>query len=179
MGGAARGQGQNPLVSHPRFTKEEHKQAIADLHNLFLITHHRKIQDIVSAVSTELRTDGRGLLSRWSHLVSYYSRAVISILMLLNSRNLAEEQSLTPHEINRVLPKGHSQVRLGHRKVSIHLSKVQRNRGQVYGGDSEDMPLHSVRGHWKVRRTGVFFWRPFDRGNPIRGYVEKEYKVKP
>jgi hypothetical protein len=33
-----------------------------------------------------------------------------------------------------------------------------------------------VRGHWKVRASGIFFWRPFVRGRKGT-FVDKEYRV--
>jgi hypothetical protein len=38
--------------------------------------------------------------------------------------------------------------------------------------------LHMVRGHFKVRRTGVFFWNAFQRGNPALGFMHKDYELR-
>lgn len=37
---------------------------------------------------------------------------------------------------------------------------------------------HLVRGHFKIRRTGVYWWSPFLRGDGTRGTVKRvEYEV--
>jgi hypothetical protein len=42
------------------------------------------------------------------------------------------------------------------------LSRIQRNR---IGSDNPiDIQAHPVRGHWKLRSTGLFWWSPFIRG---------------
>lgn len=43
------------------------------------------------------------------------------------------------------------------------------NRGKVR--------MHFVEGHFKVRKTGVFWWSSFSRGDPTLGFVDKDYEV--
>lgn len=38
--------------------------------------------------------------------------------------------------------------------------------------------LHSVRGHFKVRKTGIFFWNSFIRGSKTKGEIVKDYNIK-
>jgi hypothetical protein len=37
---------------------------------------------------------------------------------------------------------------------------------------------HSVRGHFKIRKTGVYWWSPFYRVDPTKQTVRQEYKVE-
>jgi hypothetical protein len=45
------------------------------------------------------------------------------------------------------------------------------------GDDPAQLRAHFVRGHFKVRRTGVFFWSAYQRGNPALGFVHKDYAL--
>lgn len=40
------------------------------------------------------------------------------------------------------------------------------------------MALTAVAGHFKTRKTGVFWWRDHFRGSPEHGIIVKDYKVK-
>ena len=44
-------------------------------------------------------------------------------------------------------------------------------------GDYAPMRGHFVRGHFKIRKTGVFFWHPHARGDFGRGQIEKDYEI--
>ena len=167
----------NPGIAHRHHENKEHEQALVDLNNLFLVLHHQKACGVLNAVAQGRDIDQAYLHRKWVRLVGFYTRTVMSCLMLLNSRNLAQTTFMSAPAINRSLCKGQTQVRLSHGKVSINLSKVQRNRDIAGSSDSADTPLHSVRGHWKVRKTGVFYWRPFDRGNPAQGTITRNYHV--
>jgi hypothetical protein len=46
----------------------------------------------------------------------------------------------------------------------LNLSKVKANRGLSVGGSREMSRRHLVRGHFKVRKSGIYWWSPFVRG---------------
>ena len=39
------------------------------------------------------------------------------------------------------------------------------------------MRAHAVRGHFKIRKTGAYWWSPFIRGDVSEGFANKRYKV--
>ena len=41
-----------------------------------------------------------------------------------------------------------------------------------------DARAHFVRGQFKCRRTGIFWWTPFIRGDKALGFVSKGYEVR-
>jgi hypothetical protein len=105
-------------------------------------------------------------------------RFILSLMVALNSRNCLDIQHRTVREINR-----HRSVRvrpatLDHKEVRIRLSRTTENRMRAAGAsDPREIAWHKVRGHWKLRRTGIFFWRPFTRGNPAEGISDHSYTV--
>lgn len=105
-------------------------------------------------------------------------RWIIGILLLLNSRNLfrLENQSVSTKNKHRSTRQPPDII--SHKNVKIHLTKVGENRMNSQGyNSSQEMAWHKVRGHWKVRKTGVFFWRPYTRGNPAKGVIERNYTI--
>ena len=45
-------------------------------------------------------------------------------------------------------------------------------------GDYAPMRGHFVRGHFKTRKTGIYFWHPHARGSFDRGMIEKTYEMR-
>lgn len=59
------------------------------------------------------------------------------------------------------------------------MSKTRKNVLAASGIPTGQHRAHLVRGHFKVRKSGVFWWMPFVRGNQKLGFVHKHYEVKP
>ncbi|WP_158927553.1 hypothetical protein [Acidisphaera sp. S103] len=100
-----------------------------------------------------------------------------SILLLLNSKNLTHsEESPAPERLNRQRTKAGKLPLLGHTKIRIKLSRaLQRRAGEE--GQRGAARLHAVRGHFKIRASGVYWWSDFMRGDPARGAVHGTYKI--
>ena len=155
-------------------------QAVCDFNNIFDPSYHPEISALYGAmVQHDNEQNARTQLEQWGKICTSETRFLLGCLMMLNSRNLAMIESLSPKEINRGLPKGEPHVQIGHRRVTVRLSRVQQNREKAVNARGGEVARHKVRGHWKVRKSGVFLWRPFERGNAEKGFVSKEYVVKP
>jgi hypothetical protein len=44
--------------------------------------------------------------------------------------------------------------------------------------EHRELRAHFVRGHFKARKSGVFWWSPHARGDLSRGMVAKDYEVR-
>jgi len=97
----------------------------------------------------------------------------LGLLTTLNSRNVIQYgPSVSYEKLNKARAKQKKPPLLDHREIRLNLSKVQRNRlGEGGGGGSADLHAHLVRGHFKLRKTGLYWWSPFVRGS--RGEVPK------
>jgi hypothetical protein len=172
------GRGPNYLYRNAR--SRDQWQAVCDFNNIFDPHYHPEISTLYGAmVQHGTKQNASRQLDQWGKICTSETRFLLGCLMMLNSRNLAVIESLSPKEINRGLPKGEPHVQIGHRRVTVRLSRVQQNRESVVGARGGDVARHKVRGHWKVRKSGVFLWRPFERGNAEKGFVFKDYVVKP
>jgi hypothetical protein len=152
--------------------------ALAHMENIFL----RLVDEMAHNWLLDVQINrGRDVLNE---LTKFYQedysgepRFVLGIMMLLNSRNLVEYEECSVRDKNRARGPRDGRAVVSHRTVKIKLSKVSKNRMLAQGMSAAEIALHKVRGHWKVRKTGVFFWRPHERGSRIVGIADHDYLV--
>jgi hypothetical protein len=101
------------------------------------------------------------------------SRYLTAILELLHSRNAVDTSLVDLSRLNRRRAQQRRPKFFSYHLVSIPGRYKQRHiAGEASG---IEVRAHFVRGHFKVRKTGIFFWSPFQRGNPALGRVHKDY----
>jgi hypothetical protein len=100
---------------------------------------------------------------------------ILAFLALLNTLNAHEKVSSSLTKLNR------SRIARGVLPLqdyyTLKISSRLKSRMNIKP-DSEghrDLRLGIVRGHFKVRKTGIFFWHPHWRGKSSVGVVEKDY----
>jgi hypothetical protein len=97
---------------------------------------------------------------------------LIATLALLNSRNAAATELTAPNNRRRGLT-GKPLL------FSYHLVRIPQRYQQRHIAAAADDPAqiraHFCRGHFKARRTGIYFWSAHQRGNPKLGFVHKDY----
>jgi hypothetical protein len=98
-------------------------------------------------------------------------------LALLNARNASVTEYVDRADYNRKRAKKGQHSLASHHLLKIHPRQLVKIRGKDAHGRDAELRAHFVRGHWKVRATGVFFWRPFVRGDRKLGEVHKTYEV--
>jgi hypothetical protein len=106
---------------------------------------------------------------------------LLGMLILMNSRNCVDVQRIEPDPglVKARLKRGNKPPPLGFSTVHIRLSRTQQNVAAARGLTREEMRQHKVRGHFKVRHSGVFWWHPHERGNPEKGRVDHGYQIDP
>jgi hypothetical protein len=88
-------------------------------------------------------------------------------IMLLNSRNLAEhEPRPTPPKLNAARARRGKPPLLSYTHVRVRLTRALAARAGMAADARQPSRLHLVRGHFKIRATGVYWWSPFARGTP-------------
>jgi hypothetical protein len=110
--------------------------------------------------------------SDWAGEIRY----LFAVLGLLNTRNVAEAETVSYERLNK------QRVRADKPPLSTHtLLKIRSvHRRALTGkgsGVTAETRAHFVRGHFKTRKTGIFFWRPYMRGDLAHGYAAKDYEV--
>jgi hypothetical protein len=102
----------------------------------------------------------------------------LAVLGLLNARNATETVMVDQVRLNRARFKRGKAPLMEHKILKIAHRQVQR----VYPDGARHathapMRGHFVMGHWKVRKSGIYFWRPFARGHFDHGTVTKDYRL--
>jgi len=101
---------------------------------------------------------------------------IVATLALLSSRNAVETQ---PVEVNNKRRKLTGKPLLfSYHLLSIPQRYRQRHLPTAAADDPMQLRAHFVRGHFKVRKTGVYFWSEYQRGNPTLGFVHKDYQLR-
>jgi hypothetical protein len=119
-----------------------------------------------------------GDISSIIHDVQVEMGHLFATLILMNSKNCIDiAKTEPPVKLNKARSKRGKPELLPYSTVHIELSKSQQRA--VEGGliSREEARRHLVRGHFKVRATGVFWWGGFMRGNAARGTVERSAHI--
>jgi hypothetical protein len=101
-----------------------------------------------------------------------------SMLALLNCRNVHQTEYVDHTQFNKKRASRGKPPLLSYHIVKIHAHHIQRATGNSQSTDHRALRQHFVIGHFKNRRTGLFFWRPFTRGDRSRGRVMKDYEME-
>lgn len=101
---------------------------------------------------------------------------LLAILALLNTVNAQEKVLVTQPSLNKARLKSGKQPLQDHYLLKIHTD-LRKKYGSNTSGNHRDLRFHLVRGHWKVRKTGVFHWHPHARGDKTKGKIQKDYEV--
>lgn len=104
-------------------------------------------------------------------------RFVLAMLGLLNARNVAETEHVDNTVYNRKRAKKDLPPFCSHNILKIRTSHKSMLKSDKDSTEHGMIRAHFVRGHFKQRRSGLFWWGPFMRGNMDRGYVAKDYVV--
>lgn len=111
-------------------------------------------------------------------IVANQALLAMSFIMLLNTRNSVVQQAVDITKLNRARAKAGKVPLFGYRTVDLSLSRTQRNALRNSGMDATAKRAHLVRGHFKVRKSGVFWWMPHLRGDLSNGFTDKHYEVR-
>jgi hypothetical protein len=106
------------------------------------------------------------------------ARFMIAVLGLLNTRNVAQTVNIdkTKENIQRIR---HSKRTLfSHTLLKIRPQVWMRTSSASLAHQHGELRLHFVRGHFKKRKTGLFWWGMHARGSEKLGVIHKDYEVK-
>jgi len=101
---------------------------------------------------------------------------LLGVVMLLNTYNGTRQQTADLGKLNVARAKRRLPALLGYSTVTLHLAGRRAER-QQWGPSGQAVRQHLVRGHFKIRKGGIFWWSQHKRGLPTLGVVEKTYKI--
>jgi hypothetical protein len=103
---------------------------------------------------------------------------LMSALLLINTKNGTTVAPSDLDALNRKRRRLGRKPLFSYHTVELSLSKTQNRRLAAAGIAADERRAHLVRGHFKLRRSGVYWWTPHVRGNAKLGFVGKEYNVE-
>lgn len=118
------------------------------------------------------------MIENWEHDIEGEGPFIEFFLAMLNSRNCVEREPIDLRKLNKAREKRGKSALLDYTKVKLVLSRSQGRAARAAGIDRQGPGLHSVRGHFKVRKTGVYWWHDFERGDPTRPAARTLYAVE-
>jgi hypothetical protein len=103
-------------------------------------------------------------------------RFLLSTLGLLNARNVVQAQKIDNAKVNK------HRVQKGKRPLFSHsVIKVRPFivvGGKADTGNHRQLRLHMVRGHFKRKKNGLFWWSMHARGLASEGVVQHDYELE-
>jgi hypothetical protein len=106
------------------------------------------------------------------------ARFMIAVLGLLNTRNVAQTVNVDKTKENsRRVYHGKREL-FSHTLLKIRPQVYTRNASDSLAHQHRELRLHFVRGHFKKRKTGLFWWGMYARGSGKHGFVHKDYEVE-
>jgi len=127
---------------------------------------------IVNSALNDGTVDAKTLAANLRSDVEDEMGLILGTLILINARNGADTVAVDPpHKLNRARIRRGEVPILGYSEVRIKLN--QGSARALERGDVEHSAIrrHIVRGHFKVRKSGVYWWHPHLRGSLDAGLL--------
>lgn len=107
-----------------------------------------------------------------------FALQVLPALILLNCRNAVDAEVVpAPEKLNRQRARKGKAPLPEYRIVRVHLSPSRRRAYESTGRTAAAARGHLVTGHFKVRKSGVYWWSPHWRGSTKDAVPDKTYVV--
>lgn len=148
--------------------------ALGKLSDFEMIWFSRHATELINTLERELVPE---LMRAWIGDVCGEAPFVNAVFLMMNSKNACEHEANDLSRLNRARGKSGKPPLLGHRITRLALSKARQRAAEAAGMSRADMRAHLVRGHFKIRRTGVYWWSPFVRGHGA-GIERQRYEVR-
>lgn len=104
---------------------------------------------------------------------------VEAFYLLLNSRNtIVTQQRDNFAKLNNARRKNKKPPLKEFITTRLRISKVVGNRATAHGMSHDQARFHLVRGHFKIRKSGVYWWAPHGRGRGGSGNLRQGYEVQ-
>jgi len=119
------------------------------------------------------KLDHPGNLTDWEGEGTF----LMGTLAMLHSKNVTDRTPVSFAKKNKAAVKAGQLPLFDHHVISIHQRYIKRNMDKETANDGRKFRFHFCRAHFKIRKTGVFFWHAHDRGDIRLGRVHKDYDL--
>lgn len=105
-------------------------------------------------------------------------RFMTAVLGLMNTKNVVHVMPVDNEKYNAKRIRHNKRPLFSHKVLKVRPEIWVRNASQPIAHQHKDLRMHFVQGHFKHRKTGLFYWSHHVRGNIKHGAVLKDYEVK-
>lgn len=113
--------------------------------------------------------------SDWFSDIAAEGGLLLSTLALLNSRNNISIENQDFKKLNKKRVRNGRSELMSYNVVKIVLSKRDRLTALSEGMTDYEIRKHLVRGHFKIKKNGIYWWRPFIRGSYKNGEANRSH----
>jgi hypothetical protein len=164
------------FARHARSTEEVDAFRKIASHSMTIIPSHTEA--FFSAMMNGANAATRAkLITMWRSDLSGEAAFVQCAIALLNSRNCVSHSNVDLAKLNKSRIKHRKPPLLSYSITRLDLSKTQRRVAAAGGVEVSAAQRHLVRGHPKVRKSGIYWWTPFMRGVGVTPLTRKAYTV--
>jgi hypothetical protein len=146
-------QGDNSEKERQAFIKLEHRAAIVPNHYAMNFIADYKLLDPNNPKMADFTDDVCGELP-----------FVEAFIIMLNSKHILDRSGENLSKLNKARSKQRKPELREFTVTNLRLTRTTENRLRAGGMDRNAARVHLVRGHFKVRSSGVYWWSPFTRG---------------
>lgn len=116
-------------------------------------------------------------LSAWEGDISGEAPFIDCLLMMMNSRNAVEHSENDLSRLNRAREKRGKPPLHSHNVTSLYMSR--HRRAMMANGLRVESRGTDVMGHFKIRKSGVWWWNEHWRGDRDNPMPRENYEIKP
>jgi hypothetical protein len=108
-----------------------------------------------------------------------FNLAILPTLILLNCRNAVEVNRVdAPEKLNKQRAKKNKPPLSGYNEIRIKLNAARQRMASRPGASVREMTAAYVTGHFKVRRSGIFWWSPHVRMGSLPSDMSLPPKIR-
>lgn len=177
-------QSQQGGFDHKYLHSPQELDAITEMHNRLAAVKswlYKPIWDLIETKENNVLywTSIREQIDSWMADLHGEPRYMLAFFCMLNTINSVETTEKDMSERNFFRRKKGKKPFHSYKILHLKLTKQQIQRATANGITSRsEMRMHLVRGHFKNRKTGRFWWSAFPRGSVAAGVVDKDYEVQ-
>lgn len=111
------------------------------------------------------------------HMGTLCAERFINFAIACNTKNIKKTTIYPSKKLNaKRIAKGKLPL-FEYKVLDIHREAIELNKPMSSVGTGSKKRQHMCKGHFKKRKTGVYWWNPQVRGSKELGVVKKDYKI--
>lgn len=111
------------------------------------------------------------------HMGTLCAEVFVDFAIANNTKNIKKTTIYPAKKLNAKRIANGKRPLFEYKILDIHREAIEFNRPMLSAGTGSKKRQHMCKGHFKKRKTGVYWWNPQVRGSKELGVVKKDYKL--